>query len=47
MKIKLILTGKSVFFERLAQIIDNTEFLALRFLHFLLKEKNYKREVKY
>ena len=29
------LTGKSVFFERLVQTTDNTEFLMLRFLHIL------------
>ncbi len=30
-------TGKSVFFERLAQTIENTEFLILRFLHIFIK----------
>jgi len=30
-------TGISLFFERLAQTIDNTEFLTLRFLHFYKK----------
>jgi len=37
MKIKLILTGISVFFERWTQTIDNTEFLMLSFLHFIQK----------
>ena len=35
MKIKQALTGKSVFFERLTQTIDNTGFFKLRFLHIL------------
>ena len=33
MKIKQISTGKSVFFERHTQTIENTDFLTLRFLH--------------
>ena len=39
MKIKLILTGKSVFFERWTQSAGNTGLLILRFLHVFIKNK--------
>ena len=41
MKIKLISTGISVFFERLTQSAENTEFLILRFLHVNKKRLKY------
>ena len=41
MKIKQTSIGISVFFERLIQSADNTEFLMLRFLHFYKKGEKY------
>ena len=43
MKIKLISTGISVFFERLAQTIENTRFSMMRFLH--LYVINHKKDM--
>ena len=40
-------TGISIFFERLAQTIDNTGFLMLRFLHFYFMKNNIKRYFNY